>query len=92
MWWCLLVYLTNLELLDLSRNRFNGSIPLQGSCPCMVVFLFMSGNFNYWIGSYHTFLWLCLLAELSDMRKLKALDLSDNEFSGSTELKGKFPL
>lgn len=31
-----------------------------------------------------------ILAELSSLSKLKALDLSNNDFSGSLELQGKF--
>lgn len=36
-----------------------------------------------------TLMLACHLAELSVLRKLEALDLSDNEFSGSLESQGK---
>lgn len=35
-------------------------------------------------------MWLCLVAGLADLRKLKALDLSRNEFTGWGQLQGKF--
>lgn len=36
-----------------------------------------------------TFVWFCIVTELSAMVKLKFLDLSGNGFSGSMELQGK---
>lgn len=36
-----------------------------------------------------TFVWFCIVTELSALVKLKFLDLSGNGFSGSMELQGK---
>ncbi|KAJ4916130.1 receptor like protein 15 [Raphanus sativus] len=73
--------LTNLELLDLSSNLFNGSIPAQGSIYYITCF-FPSMKLS-WSCVSLSFVWFSIVAELADLKKLKVLDLSGNEFSGS---------
>ncbi|CAN7123280.1 unnamed protein product [Brassica rapa subsp. narinosa] len=98
--------LRNLELLDLSSNKFNNSIfPfLNAATSLRTLFLrdnYMGGprrlkelqeliNLELLDLSINSFNGTIPIKELSTLRKLKALDLSDNEFSGSIELQGKF--
>ncbi|KAL0825776.1 hypothetical protein Bca101_049453 [Brassica carinata] len=65
--------LTNLELLDLSRNRFNGSIPLQGICELRNM-QELDLSHNKLVGQFP----LCL----THLSALRVLDLSSNQLTG----------
>ncbi|XP_006300680.2 leucine-rich repeat receptor protein kinase MSP1 isoform X1 [Capsella rubella] len=96
--------LRNLEILDLSSNKFNNSIfPFLSAAtslitlslrsndmggPCPVNELKNLTNLELLDLSDNRFNGSIPVRELSSMRKLKALDLSDNEFSSSMELQG----
>ncbi|WZZ67569.1 hypothetical protein YC2023_078939 [Brassica napus] len=91
--------LRNLEIMDLSENAFTNSI-FPFLCAATSLKSLFLGN-NRMVGSFPVddhhvrrlrclpLSWICLVAEVSALRKLNALDLSDNEFSSSTELQGK---
>ncbi|CAH2067203.1 unnamed protein product [Thlaspi arvense] len=96
--------LRNLEILDLSRNRFNNSIfPFLNSATSLKT-LFLRGNIldghfpanelkdltnlELLDLSDNRFNGSILIQDLFSLKKLKALDLSGNEFSGSIELQG----
>ncbi|ESQ27743.1 hypothetical protein EUTSA_v10018074mg [Eutrema salsugineum] len=96
--------LRNLEILDLSSNKFNNSIfPfLNAATSLTTLFLrdnYLDGpfpakelgdliNLELLDLSINRFNGTIPVQELSALMKLKALDLSDNEFSGSIELQG----
>ncbi|KAH0897829.1 LOW QUALITY PROTEIN: hypothetical protein HID58_047397 [Brassica napus] len=87
--------LINLELLDLSRNRFNGTIPVVVHRCCS--FLWWTGSLINSMATYNIVVSVRVILEmkmfeykkLSARWNLKALDLSDNKFTGSMELQGK---
>ncbi|KAJ4909335.1 receptor like protein 15 [Raphanus sativus] len=96
--------LTNLEILDLTSNKFNNSIfPFLNAARSLTTLFLRSNNMGGSLPvidlrdltnlelldlSRNRFNGSIPLQEISNMRKLKALDLSRNEFSASTELKG----
>ncbi|WZZ33596.1 hypothetical protein YC2023_016997 [Brassica napus] len=74
--------LKNLEILDFTSNEFNNSIfPFLNAATSLTT-LFLRDN--KMVGPFPA------IEDLSSLRKMKALDLSGNEFSGSLELQGKF--
>ncbi|WZY76858.1 hypothetical protein YC2023_023242 [Brassica napus] len=83
--------LRNLKILDLSSNTFNNNLfPFLNAATSLTT-LFLRDN--YMDGPLHAkVLNYPFVAELSALMNLKALDLSDNEFTGSIELQGKFTL
>ncbi|XP_056846687.1 receptor-like protein 15 [Raphanus sativus] len=96
--------LRNLEILDLSSNKFNNSIiPFLSAATSLTTLFLRSNNLDgpSPLNELKELTNLKLLdlsdnrfndsipaRELSTLRKLEALDLSDNEFSGSMELQG----
>ncbi|CAN6841583.1 unnamed protein product, partial [Brassica oleracea] len=91
--------LRNLEILDVSWNDLSNSIfPFLNAATSLTT-LFLRGNFRdgpFPIKGVFSichdpfpglaFVSLCIMAEFSHLKKLKALDLSLNNFSGSMEL------
>ncbi|KAF2605812.1 hypothetical protein F2Q68_00045561 [Brassica cretica] len=72
--------LRNLEILDLSSNKFNISVfPFLNAATSLTTLLLQGNNMNSPFPA----------KELSALVKLKFLDLSGNGFSGSMELQGK---
>ncbi|XP_020890616.1 LOW QUALITY PROTEIN: LRR receptor-like serine/threonine-protein kinase FLS2 [Arabidopsis lyrata subsp. lyrata] len=94
----------NLEILDLSSNKFNNSIfPFLNAATSLTTLFLKSNNMDgsFPVKELRDLMNLELLdlsgnrfngsipvQELTSLRKLKALDLSGNEFSGSMELQG----
>ncbi|CAF2064743.1 unnamed protein product [Brassica napus] len=76
--------LTNLELLDMSGNKFNGSIPIGGKSKHILCYSTKTGGELMFT---HVYLNLHLIiAGICEMKNMQELDLSQNE------LVGQFPL
>lgn len=61
---------------------FFGKLRITVRIICFLEIIMFKGEVVY-------FVWFCLIAVLPTLRKLKALDISGNEFSASMGLQGK---